>query len=213
MLVGPASEKGATLMDAKREATAKALEPKRSRARDIVEWVAIIAAAVVFAILLRTYVVEPYEIPSESMINTIQVGDRILGEKITYRTRDPEAGEVVTFLDPEDSSTTLIKRVIATPGQTVDLQNGVVYVDGVAQDEPYVLGKPTDPIERHAETLDGPVSYPYTLGDDEYWVMGDNRTNSLDSRYFGPITRDMITSRAWVTFWPLNDVGVFESGK
>ncbi|MDJ1121533.1 signal peptidase I [Olsenella sp. YH-ols2217] len=200
-------------MDAKREATAKALEPKRSRARDIVEWVAIIAAAVVFAILLRTYVVEPYEIPSESMINTIQVGDRILGEKITYRTRDPEAGEVVTFLDPEDSSTTLIKRVIATPGQTVDLQNGVVYVDGVAQDEPYVLGKPTDPIERHAETLDGPVSYPYTLGDDEYWVMGDNRTNSLDSRYFGPITRDMITSRAWVTFWPLNDVGVFESGK
>lgn len=188
-------------------------EPRRSAVREVVEWVVIIAAAVGFAILLRTYVVEPYEIPSESMINTIQVGDRILGEKISYLTRDPEAGEVVTFRDPEDASTTLIKRIIATPGQTIDLQDGVVYVDGVALDEPYTLGKETDPIERHASTLSDSISYPYTLGDDEYWVMGDNRTNSLDSRYFGPITRDMITSRAWVTFWPLNDVGVFVKGE
>lgn len=182
---------------------------RRSVIRDIVEWVLIVAVAVGLALVVRTYVVEPYEIPTESMIDTIEVGDRILGEKITYRNRDPEAGDIVTFIDPEDPDTTLIKRIIATPGQTVSIEDGAVYVDGERLDEPYTLGKPTGPLARHASILDGDIEYPYTLGEDEYWVMGDNRTNSLDSRYFGPIKRDAITSKAWLTFWPFNDVSVF----
>jgi signal peptidase I len=175
--------------------------------RDLLEWVLVIIAALAAAILVRAFVVEPYEIPSESMINTIQVGDRILGEKLSYRFGDPEAGDIITFLDPEDNSTTLIKRVIATPGQTVDIKDGAVYVDGVKLDEPYVDGQSTYPLDRYSSILSGPITYPYTLGEDEYWVMGDNRGNSLDSRYFGPIKRSSVTSRAMFIFWPLNDAG------
>ena len=180
-----------------------------SRLRDVVEWVAVVAVAVAVAVFVRAYVAEPFEIPTESMVDTIQVGDRVLGEKVSYLGSGPAAGDVVTFHDPEQPSTTLIKRVIATPGQTVDIRDGAVYVDGERLDEPYTGGKPTEPIEgRHAAFLDGDVSYPLTLGEDEYWVMGDNRTNSLDSRYFGPIRRDSVTSKAWFIFWPLNDVAL-----
>lgn len=191
---------------------ATASTKERPRWRDALEWVLIIVGAVAVAVLVRAYVVEPFEIPTESMVSTIEVGDRILGEKVSYLTRDPEAGDVVTFHDPEDEATTLIKRVIATPGQTVDLVDGQVVVDGEVLDEPYTEGRPTSPISRHASFLADEISYPYTLGEDEYWVMGDNRTNSLDSRYFGPIKGDSITSRAWLVFWPLNDIGLFEGG-
>ena len=127
-----------------------------SRLRDVVEWVAVVAVAVAVAVFVRAYVAEPFEIPTESMVDTIQVGDRVLGEKVSYLGSGPAAGDVVTFHDPEQPSTTLIKRVIATPGQTVDIRDGAVYVDGERLDEPYTGGKPTEPIEgRHAAFLDG----------------------------------------------------------
>ncbi|NLQ13064.1 signal peptidase I [Olsenella sp. KGMB02461] len=181
--------------------------PQNRPWRSVLEWVFIIALAVACAMAVRAFIVEPFEVPTESMISTIQVGDRLLGEKISYLAHDPQTGDVVTFSDPENPSTTLIKRVIATPGQTIDLEDGAVYVDGVKLDEPYTQGKPTNPIERHADFLSSDITYPYTLGQDEYWMMGDNRTNSLDSRYFGPIKRQAITSRGWFIFWPLNDIG------
>ena len=181
--------------------------PQNHPWRSVLEWIFIVALAVACAMAVRAFIVEPFEVPTESMISTIQVGDRLLGEKISYLGRNPAAGEVVTFSDPENPSTTLIKRVIATPGQTIDLKDGAVYVDGAKLDEPYTEGKPTNPIERHADFLSSDITYPYTLGEDEYWMMGDNRTNSLDSRYFGPIRREAITSRGWFIFWPLNDIG------
>ena len=174
---------------------------RSGRGRDILEWVVIIAFAVGVATLVRLFVVEPYIIPSESMLETIKVSDKVLGEKLTYRFGEPQQGDIVTFTDPEDPSTTLIKRIIATPGQTVDLVDGQVVVDGEPLDEPYAVGE-SAPLIMQSPSLDEPVSYPVTLGDDEYWVMGDNRENSLDSRYFGPIGRDAITSKAWVIFWP-----------
>lgn len=181
--------------------------PQNRPWRSVLEWVFIVVLAVACAMAVRAFVVEPFEVPTESMISTIQVGDRLLGEKISYLAHDPQAGDVVTFSDPENPSTTLIKRIIATPGQTIDLKDGEVYVDGTKLDEPYTQGKPTNPIERHADFLSSDITYPYTLGQDEYWMMGDNRTNSLDSRYFGPIKRQSITSRGWFIFWPLNDIG------
>jgi signal peptidase I len=178
---------------------------KPSRGREALEWLLVIVGAVLAAVLVRAFVVEPYEIPTESMVQTIQVGDRILGEKITYRFEAPQAGDIVTFIDPEDNSTTLIKRVIATEGQTIDLKNGAVYIDGELQIEPYTNGLPTDPITRYAANLSETITYPYTLQEGELWVMGDNRTNSLDSRYFGPISVDSVTSKAMFIFWPFND--------
>lgn len=115
------------------------------------EWVIVFAVAILASLLIRRYVVEFYKVPSGSMLETIQEGDYLVGEKISYRSRAPEAGEIVTFDDPVGSGYTLIKRVIAVGGQTVDLQDGVVYVDGVAQEEPYTLGKPSYPLDQQAQ--------------------------------------------------------------
>lgn len=159
--------------------------------------------AIVLTIFVRTFVAEPYQIPTGSMEQTIQVGDRVIGEKVSYRFRDPQPGEVVTFVREQDGHTdTLIKRVIAVAGQTVDLRDGVVYVDGVALDEPYVGSQPTLPLQSD----DPSIAYPYTVPEGYLWVMGDNRTNSRDSRAIGPVRVDDVTSHAVVIFWPPEDI-------
>ena len=167
--------------------------------------VLLVAAAIGVAVLVRVFVAEPYIVPTGSMLDTIQLGDRLIGEKISFRLRQPEAGDIITFADPDDPSTTLIKRVIATEGQTVDLRDGVVYVDDEALDEPYTNGKPSEPLTIHSSNLTADISYPYTVPEGYVWVMGDNRTNSADSRYFGAIPVSSITSRALFIYWPLAD--------
>ncbi|MBP3885745.1 MAG: signal peptidase I [Olsenella sp.] len=170
------------------------------------DWVITIAIGIAVMLVVRAFVAEPFLIPSGSMLETIQKDDRVLGEKVSYRFTKPSRGDVVTFRDPERADTTLIKRVIATEGQSVNLVDGDVYVDGERLDEPYVLGKPTEPIvSRYSALLDAPISYPFTVPSGCVWVMGDNRTNSLDSRYFGSIPTDSVTSRAVVIFWPPSD--------
>lgn len=150
---------------------------------------------------LRTYVFQAYEIPSGSMEETIQIGDMVFSEKVTYYTRSPEPGDIVTFADPEVAGRTLIKRCIAVAGQTINIdQTGVLYIDGVAQSESYTDGKVTLP-------LDSDITYPYTVPEGSIWVMGDNRTNSQDSRYFGAIKVSTVTGRAVLTYWPLNHFG------
>ena len=154
---------------------------------------------------LRTYVFTAYEIPSGSMEETIMTGDMVFAEKVSYYFRDPQPGDIVTFSDPEIPGRTLIKRVIATGGQTVDLIDGTVYIDGVAQNEPYTEGKPSEPLKTAANVS---ISYPYTIPEGYLWVMGDNRTDSADSRYFGPIDSKTVTGRAVAIYWPLNHIGV-----
>ena len=175
--------------------------------RDTAEVIVLIAVAIVLALGIRTFVAEPFIIPSASMSDTLKVGDRLVGEKLTYRTSEPQVGDIVTFTDPEDGSLTLIKRVVATAGQTVELVDGVVYVDGEALDEPYTDGKPSNPLPTHSSQLASAVSYPYEVPQGCIWVMGDNRTNSQDSRYFGAISVSSVTSKALFVFWPLEDAG------
>ena len=110
---------------------------------------------------------------------------------------------IVVFSDPQVPSRTLIKRVIATEGQTVDLRDGKVYVDGVALDEPYTDGLPSYPLNT-VGTVD--ISYPYTIPKGDVWVMGDNRTNSSDSRYFGPIDKDTVFGKAFAIYWPVESL-------
>ena len=159
--------------------------------------------AVVLTLLVRTFIIDSYEIPTGSMEQTIKVGDRVIGEKVSYLFRDPVPGEIVTFEREEDGQTViLIKRVIATEGQTVDLVDGVVYVDGVALDEPYTLGLPTYPLEPD----DPSIVYPYTVPQGYIWVMGDNRVNSRDSRATGPVAVEDVNAHAVVIFWPPEDI-------
>lgn len=174
-------------------------------ARSVASVVGMIIAVVVITIALRTFIFVPYEIPSGSMEDTIKVGDMVFSEKVTYYTRAPRYGDIVTFADPEVAGRTLIKRVIATGGQTVDLVDGYVYVDGVKLDEPYTEGKPSYPLYRTAN--DTEITFPYTVPEGEIWVMGDNRTSSQDSRYFGSIKASTITGRAAIVYWPISDIG------
>ena len=154
----------------------------------------LVMVAFVFGLswVLRTYVFQAYEIPSVS-------------EKVSYYFRDPEPGDIVTFQDPEIPGRVLIKRCIAVGGQTVDIndEDGLVYVDGVALSEPYTRGLPS-------YTLASDVSYPYTVPEGYLWMMGDNRTNSQDSRFFGAIPVSSVTGRGALVYWPLNDFSLLD---
>ena len=163
-----------------------------------------VAVVALITLGLRTFVFVPYEIPSGSMEETIMTGDMVFSEKVTYYFRGPQRGDIVTFDDPEVAGRTLIKRVIAVGGQTVDLQGGKVVVDGVTLDEPYTNGKESWPLSRTA--LDADVTFPYVVPSGEIWVMGDNRTASQDSRYFGSIPVSSVTGRGAMIYWPFNDV-------
>ncbi|MDO4890564.1 MAG: signal peptidase I [Coriobacteriaceae bacterium] len=156
---------------------------------------------------MRAFVVGTFEIPSSSMEDTIQIGDRVFSEKISYYGRSPEAGEIITFDDPLKEGQTLIKRVIAVGGDEVDLRDGQVYVNGTALDEPYTEGKPSYELEP-APGVD--VSFPYTVPNGYLWVMGDNRTNSADSRYFGAIPATSVSGHANIIYWPLDHIGALE---
>lgn len=180
---------------------------KRSGFRSFLSFVIMIAVVVLITILLRMYVFVPYDIPSGSMEETIEPGDMVFSEKVSYYFREPQAGDIVTFADPLVSGRTLIKRIIATEGQTVDFVNGQVVVDGVVLDEPYTNGQPSYPFERTAANVN--ITYPYTIPQGKVWVMGDNRSVSQDSRYFGAVDVDSIDGRASMIYWPLTDFVIF----
>ena len=169
--------------------------------RRLLGWVAWIAGAIALAVLIRVFVAEAYFVPTGSMLETIQLDDRLWGEKISYRFRSPEQGEIVMFDSPANDGNILVKRVIAVGGQTVDLVQGRVVVDGAVLDEPYTGTKESSPLTEQLPGV-GPITYPYTVPEGYLWVMGDNRTNSRDSRYFGAIPVSSVTAHAVCTFWP-----------
>lgn len=164
------------------------------------ELVLMVVLAFVLAAGIRTFVVQPYVIPSGSMEPTIEIEDRVLANKFIYRFGDPEPGDVVVLDDPTGTVPTLIKRVVATGGQTVDLRDGLVVVDGVTLDEPYTHGLPSEPMSQA-------VTFPYQIPADSVWLMGDNRANSADSRVFGAVPLSEIRGQAFVTFWPFDRFG------
>jgi len=180
-------------------------EPQNRGSRLIVDILVILGIAILLTWGIRTFVLEPYEIPSGSMQDTIEIGDRVFSEKVSYAFNDVQQGDVITFTDPTNPDQTLIKRVIARGGQTVDLRDGVVYVDGAALDEPYTEGKESNPLPNTYGGVE--ISYPYTVPTDCLWVMGDNRTNSSDSRYFGAIPESSVSGHAFYIYWPFEHAG------
>lgn len=154
--------------------------------------------AVILAVLVRYFLVEPYRIPTGSMLPTIQLNDMVLANKLVYKTGGkPKYKDIVVFKDPTGTYPQLIKRVIATEGQTVNLYNGAVYVDNQKLDEPYTHGKPS-------QQMNSAISFPFKVPAGTIWVMGDNRTDSADSRVFGPVPISSVYGRAWWTYWPLD---------
>jgi signal peptidase I len=187
------------------------------RAKGVAQWVVIIVVALVIAALLKSYVVEAFTIPSGSMESTIDIGDRVLVDKLSYDFgRHPHAGDIVVFSKPADfyepGVKDLIKRVIGTPGQYLRTgPGGVIDVDGKVLAEPWLTASaranPGPAICTQDRTDCAGATLHLPPGD--YLVMGDNRDNSDDGRYFGPISGHLIIGRAFVRVWPLSRIHWF----
>lgn len=179
----------------------------------------LVLGALVLAFLIKTFLVQAFYIPSASMVPALEVGDRVLVEKVSYQLRDPRRGEVVVFERPgverqgglgsavrsfleglgllqPDADIDLIKRVIGLPGETVEVREGTVLVDGAALPEPHVAP-------------DGRSFPAVTIPEDRYYLLGDNRGNSDDSRYtLGTVPRAAVVGRAFVVMWPPGNVNI-----
>jgi len=155
------------------------------RARDVAEMILLaVAVYVLINLLTARFVVD-----GDSMRPSFMTGEFVLVNRIGYLVGEPSRGDVIVFSSPESPHADLIKRVIGLPGETVQIENQTVSVDGVPLDEPYIRAEP-----RYSGT--------WTLGPDEYFVLGDNRNNSRDSHIFGPLKRERIIGQAAVIYWP-----------
>jgi signal peptidase I len=180
----------------------------------IVDWVVTIALAVAAVLVIKEWVVNPYRIPSASMEPTLhcaapgvgcQAGasDRVLANRFIYRFRDPERGDIVVFETPEEAvercgaGGTFVKRLIGLPGDTIAQRSGVLRVNGAPLEESYVNGG--------SAGLDFPER---TLGADEYFMMGDNRGQSCDSRQWGPVSREDLIGPVFAVYWPPTRLGL-----
>ncbi len=177
-------------------------EPSRTRssAKSIVEWLGVILGALLVALLIKTFLLQAFYIPSRSMEPTLRIGDRVLVNKLSYKMHDINRGDIVVFErppdEPPDAIKDLIKRVIALPGETISSENGHVFIDGRPLEEPYL--EPGTLTENLPPTL---------VPEGRIFVMGDNRGDSRDSRYFGPIDEDLVVGRAFVRIWPVTHLG------
>jgi signal peptidase I len=171
---------------------------KRSSARNAVEWVVIIVAALLVALVIKTFLFQAFYIPSESMEPTLKPGDRVLVNKLSYDVHSIHRGDIVVFKRPPAEAGNpaikdLIKRVIGLPGDTIEAIDGKVYINGQLQNESYLpAGTVTTNLPRRV------------VPPGQYFVMGDNRSNSSDSRFIGPIPGSLIVGRAFIRVWPLS---------
>lgn len=167
--------------------------------RSLVEWVVVVGGALIIALVIKTFLLQAFYIPSSSMVSTLNIGDRVLVNKLSYKVHDVHRGDILVFERPEGEAdsgiTDLIKRVIALPGETVEAQNGQILIDGEPLDEPY--------LDEGVTTGDFD---PVTVPEGHYFMMGDNRGDSRDSRFFGPIAEETIVGRAFFRVWPLGDI-------
>jgi signal peptidase I len=172
--------------------------------RVVLEWLAVLAGGIVIAVVVEAFLVQAFWIPSPSMVPTLEVGDRVLVNKLAYKAHEVHRGDVVVFERPpqaaanggEDQIKDLIKRVVAVGGDSLEARDGRLYVNNELIDEPY--------LPEGTQTEDLPYQ---VVPEGKVFVMGDNRGDSQDSRFFGPIDEDSIVGRAFVKVLPFTDVG------
>jgi signal peptidase I len=186
--------------------------PRKSTAREYFESIAI---AVILALFIRTFVVQAFKIPTGSMENNLLIGDHLLVNKFVYGPaasglekailpmRDIGRGDIVVFKFPQEPERDFIKRVIGLPGETLELRNKKVYINGTPLDEPYVhFLVPPSAEGQEVAPFDLRESYgPVTVPEGQYFVMGDNRDNSQDSRWWGYLPRDLVKGKALMIYW------------
>lgn len=164
-----------------------------------------IAEVVVLALILYfgiSFAVQAVHVEGLSMFATLDDNDYLIANKIDYRIHNPQRGDIIILRPPTDPSRDFIKRVIALPGERLLIRNGIVYINGHRLEEPYLPEAWTIDTNWPINGADGQV-----MGPNQYFVMGDNRNKSQDSRAFGPITRDRIDGKAWFRIWPVDHFG------
>ena len=179
--------------------------PRKPRWREYGE---ALFVALLLALFIRTFVVQAFKIPSESMLQTLLVGDHLLASKFAYgikipftnhyiyRGDDPQRGEVIIFEYPNDPSVDYIKRIVGVPGDVIEVRGKQLFRNGEAVKESYTRFTQPDRVEPVRDNF-GPVTVP----EGRYFVMGDNRDNSLDSRFWGFVDRSAIRAKAWRIYW------------
>ncbi len=173
----------------------------------LLEYLEALAVALILAFVIRTFVVQAFKIPSGSMLDTLLIGDHLLVNKFLYGTRipftdkvimpleDPKQGDVIVFEFPEDTSKDFIKRIIGVPGDVVEMKDKALFRNGEKLVEPYI--KHTDPNAQQRRDNFGPITVPAG----KYFVLGDNRDESYDSRFWGFVDKEKIRGKAWVIYW------------
>jgi signal peptidase I len=177
---------------------------RRSRQKSLIEWAIVIVVAVLVSLLIRTYVFQTFYIPSGSMEPTLQIGDRIIVDKLAVEFGTIHTGDILVFKAPKAVSTVcgdavadLVKRVIATPGETVKSVGNKIYVDNHVLKQPWT----------HVDLVGAkPIAKTYVTPN-HYFMMGDNEPNSCDSRYWGLLPRSDVIGKAFVRIWPLSRFG------
>jgi signal peptidase I len=195
---------------------------RKSASGSLVELVTIVAVALGLALGIQAFLVKPFRIPSESMVPTLEVGQRVLVDRVSFRFGEPERGDIVVFKPPagadsnacgvpprsdracsrptsDQSDTNFIKRVVAVGGDRLKIIGGSVYIDGKRQREPYA--------RLDSECGICNLEREITIPDGYYFMMGDNRGESADSREWGPIPKDWMIGQAFMTYWPPGKVG------
>ena len=165
------------------------VQPKTGSAlRELLETLIL---TVVTYLLVRTFLFETYRVVGQSMDQTLEQDQRLIVSKLSYRLHEPQRGDIIVFHDPQDPGRNLIKRIIGLPGEILEIRSGQVFINGQPIDEPY-LGSTSTRSEPQIAIPDG-----------YYFVMGDNRNNSSDSRSWGLLDTDRIVGKAAFTYWPV----------
>ena len=179
------------------QAAAKARERRRA-ARD---WIILVLVALLVAVVVRQFVFQLFYIPSASMVPQLEVGDQVFVNKLAYDIGDPARGDLVVFERPDDWEDVpvddLVKRIVALPGERIEARQGRVYVDGEPLDEPYLP-------DGTSTSSFGPITVPR----DHYFMMGDNRSGSNDSRMHAAVDRDLFVGKVFMTVWPLDRLSI-----
>ena len=181
---------------------------KKTKNRSIIrEYLEAIATAFILALIVMTFVIQAFKIPSGSMIPTLKVGDHIFvlkfiygvkipfSDTILFHTWAPKRGDVVVFKYPRDEKTDFVKRLIGEPGDTIEIKNKQLYINGEAMKEPYIVHSDSAVLQDRDNF--GPITVP----EGKYFMMGDNRDQSLDSRFWGFVSENKLKGKAFIIYW------------
>jgi signal peptidase I len=190
------------------EAPSDSPKPRHSRSRTLLEYVVTVVVAIVIALAVQAYIIKPYRVPTPSMANTVHAGDRVLIDRVLYGHRDIERGDIIVFRGGAAvDRQVLLKRVVGLPGDVLSIEDGRLVVNRRPSEDGYVRrvnGGP-EPTQPGPGGQDAPWSLqtPYQVPDGFYYVLGDNRTDSFDSRFWGPVAREAVIGRAMAVYWPI----------